>query len=139
MVEYCGTFGNYMTKRYLFTCRTIHDVLLTVKAKTIYITIWFSFCCVTCVILFICKPYRKTTGRKYLKNVNCLLVGAGIMYDLNVPTFVLFSIFKISVLIVAFIVLEKLHVIEEKTSRRLKAEFCPSYCETEAEPQVLSY
>lgn len=88
-----------------------------------------------CVILFICKPYRKKTGRKYLKNVNCLVLGAGIMYDLSVPIFVRLSIFKISVLIIAFI-LRKFRVIKEKATERLKAEFCLRYCEREADSQV---
>ena len=61
--------------------------------------------------------------------------GAGIMCDLNVPIFVLSPIFKVSVLKIAFI-LRKLHVIKAKATERLKAKFCLSHCEREAESQV---
>lgn len=58
---------------------------------------------------------EKKTGRKYLKNVNCLLLGGRIMHDLNVPIFVLLCIFKISIQINAFTLRkEKLSVIKEK-------------------------
>lgn len=51
------------------------------------------------------------------------------MYDLNVLIFVLFPIFKISIL-------RKLRVIKAKATARLKAEFCLRYCEREAKSQV---
>ena len=35
--------------------------------------------------VFIYKLYRKKTGRKYLKNVNCLLLGGGLLHNLKVP------------------------------------------------------